>query len=331
VVEYKEFRNEVKSIAGSDAAMGGAVATTKAGTDPNLQKLVNDMWSADKVNRAAPEDVTLNWGRHIKWGNNGSVMAPAQPLFSFVNETLFEDNPLYRALIGIYNNTDLFHPPVCTTEPSTVGDRLDTFSNFLYQVTNTTVFKKAYQYLYSKGKGGESWDAFYPQLFDMWFGTYSRCETTIGSSGWEHVFCGELRESIVDGHHNWVRYYLEQKAGNVQYHGYYDHTPDEIIGTIQYKWRGHLKKIGGFFFRTSPAFDLSLFTVCSLVYPGDTGCSYEINGSGLYVSSFFEHCKDRDATCLSTSYPVIGKKKKSGKAVGMGKKAGGRWEWLTWR
>jgi len=238
VVEYKEFRNEVKSIAGSGATMDGTAAAATASTDPNLQKLVNDMWSADKVNRAAQGDVTLNWGRHIKWGNNGSGMAPAQPLFSFVNETLFEENPLYKALIGIYNTTGLFHPPVCTTEPSTTGDRLDTFNSFLYQVTNTTVFKKAYQYLYSKGKGGDSWDAFYPQLFDMWFGTYSRCSTTIGSSGWEHVFSGELRESIVDGHHNWVRYYLEQKAGNVVYHGYYDYTPrrDHRHHPVQVAW-----------------------------------------------------------------------------------------------
>lgn len=147
------------------------------------------------------------------------------------------------------------------------------------------------------------------------------------------MFSGELRESIVDGHHNWVRYYLEQKAGNVAYHGYYDYTSDEILGIIQYRWRGNLKKIGGFFFRTSPAFDFSLFTVCSLMYPGDNKCSYEINGSGLYVTSFFEECKDRDDSCLSTSYPVIGKKKgekEASRRVGMGRKAGGRWEWLTW-
>lgn len=67
-------------------------------------------------------------------------------------------------------------PPsqVCLTEPDTTGDRLDAFNNFLYQVTNTTVFKKAYQYLYSKGKGGDSWDSFYPKLFDMWFVCYNK-------------------------------------------------------------------------------------------------------------------------------------------------------------
>jgi len=108
VVQYKEFRNEVRTV----ATMDKAVETAQASTDPNLQKLVNDMWSADKINRAAPGDVTLNWGRHLRWGNNGSDNTEAQPLFSFVNETLFETNPLYKTLIGIYNNTDLFHAQV---------------------------------------------------------------------------------------------------------------------------------------------------------------------------------------------------------------------------
>ena len=120
------------------------------------------------------------------------------------------------------------------------------------------------------------WPSLYGRLWNLWFGTYSRCGTTLGSSGksgssspefgvvhkkifdvvlrrsrlqsdfhfclnfsknfetivqfrleaikflgFEHVFLGEWKSTTVDGHHNWVRYYRNQKAGLIRYIGYY--------------------------------------------------------------------------------------------------------------
>jgi hypothetical protein len=143
-------------------------------------------------------------------------------------------------------------------------------------------------------------------------------------SGFEHVFSGEWRQpGIVDGHHNWVRFYLQEKAGDINYHGYFGHQKDDIIGTFQYKWNGFLKKIGGFFFQTSPgfsllfitnayfhitfplllfsAFDFSLFTVCALTQPGDEGCQFELLNSELFVTSFIQPCQN--GKCVATTYP----------------------------
>ena len=45
------------------------------------------------------------------------------------------------------------------------------------------------------------------------------------SSGFEHVFVGETRgDSEVIGFHNWIQFYLQEKAGHVDYQGY-------ILGT----------------------------------------------------------------------------------------------------
>ena len=41
------------------------------------------------------------------------------------------------------------------------------------------------------------------------------------SSSFEHVFVGEGREDEFIGLHNWIQFYLQEKAGNIDYHGYF--------------------------------------------------------------------------------------------------------------
>jgi len=41
------------------------------------------------------------------------------------------------------------------------------------------------------------------------------------SSGFEHVFVGETRQHDVTGFHNWIQFYLQEKAGQLDYRGYF--------------------------------------------------------------------------------------------------------------
>ena len=54
-----------------------------------------------------------------------------------------------------------------------------------------------------------------------WFGRYSRAESSevLDSSGFEHVFQGQIRENRVDviGFHNWVQMYQEEDRAIFQY------------------------------------------------------------------------------------------------------------------
>lgn len=60
------------------------------------------------------------------------------------------------------------------------------------------------------------------KLKSIWFTLYPRSGSSSvkDSSGFEHVFVGELKGSIVDGFHNWIQFYLEEKKGHTNYLGY---------------------------------------------------------------------------------------------------------------
>ncbi|KAK5968711.1 G protein-coupled receptor [Trichostrongylus colubriformis] len=272
-------------------------ATTKksSASDPDLQTLVDNMRAAD-VDKAGPNDYILNWGNKA----SGNTKTSPNQLFTYVNESLFQ-RPVYATLIDVFNK-NLFTPEVCTAEQAMTGFRKATLQQVFDTWTATDVFNLAFQYLqkkkYSHATDMATLKAF---LWNLWFGTYSRCNGAIGSSGWEHVFVGEWKGTTIDGQHDWTRYYLLQKADHINYHGYYSYVVN-LTGTFQYTWENELKPKGGFLIGTSPAFDFSLLTVCALIHPGNDGCKYSIDGHPLGVTSYTQECAA--GTCLSTAYPV---------------------------
>ena len=103
--------------------------------------------------------------------------------------------------------------------------------------------KRAHKYLISKGKSRQDEKAFKQQLYDLWFTLYRRTRGTqvLDSSGFEHVFVGETRGGKeVIGFHNWIQFYLQEKAGNVDYQGYIrgkKEGAESRLITIQFRWK----------------------------------------------------------------------------------------------
>lgn len=81
----------------------------------------------------------------------------------------------------------------------------------------------AHSYLVRHRKSSDDIRKFKGQLYDIWFKLYRRTRGSraLDSSGFEHVFVGETRgKKEVIGFHNWIQFYLQEKAGNVDYQGY---------------------------------------------------------------------------------------------------------------
>ncbi|KAK6061321.1 endoribonuclease XendoU [Cooperia oncophora] len=205
------------AISSSTTTKKSSGTTTKkpSTSDPDLQTLVDNMRAAD-VDKASPNDYSLNWGNKV----SGTKKTSPNQLFTYVNESLFQ-RPVYATLIDVYSN-NLFTPQVCTAEPAMTGFRKAGLQQVFDTWTATDVFNLAFQYLQKKGyKNASDIATLKTFLWNLWFGTYSRCSGAEGSSGWEHVFVGEWKDTTVDGQHDWARYYLLQKADKIDYHGYY--------------------------------------------------------------------------------------------------------------
>ncbi|GMR33180.1 hypothetical protein PMAYCL1PPCAC_03375, partial [Pristionchus mayeri] len=289
-----------------------AIGSTSAGTtkkpttpkvtkapDTELQALVDAMRDQDD-DKPSTSQYKLTWGN--KLGNNPKPTA--NNLMSDVDETIFT-TPVYAALKKVYDN-GILNPDVCVTETDyNSGFKRSILQSLLDTWSTTKPFTLMHDYLVKKGKVSADLTAFKQFLTTFWFGTYSRCANNkkmIGSSGFEHVFSGEFKDSTIDGHHNWMKYYLNQQSGDIKYYGYYSYD-EQLTGTYEYDWADRNKKTGGMLFGTSPVFDFSLYTACSLVHSGSTACRFTIDGYQLAVTSYTQDCAG-GGLCLSTSYPV---------------------------
>ncbi|VDM39756.1 unnamed protein product [Toxocara canis] len=271
-----------------------------------LQQLVDEMRAAD-VDK--PIDYILNWGNPATANEDVSP----EPLFTFVNESLFE-RPVYKTLIDVYTNggfipdqtetLDGEYVQVCNAEPPLVsGDaREKLLRKFFDTYTNTTVFQLAFNYL-KETNYIVDWASLKRKLWTYWFGTYTRCKGPAGSSGFEHVFIGEWKATKVDGQHCWVYFYRLEKEHKVNYYGYISHL-EQLTGTTKYTWEKYLKPIGGFNIGTSPAFDFTIFSVCALTRSGGNKCRFTLDGFPVGVTSYLQDCANTNETCIATAYPT---------------------------
>ena len=90
--------------------------------------------------------------------------------------------------------------------------------------------KRAHEFLASCGKTSHNVGEFKKHLDDIWFKLYRRTKGSkaLDSSGFEHVFVGETRNKEPMGFHNWIQFYLQEKAGKVDYQGYIQGTKVSI-------------------------------------------------------------------------------------------------------
>lgn len=243
--------------------------------DDTITHAVQTCYNLD-TNRLTPDkDYVLNVqkGKRPYWKEDD---AP-DPLFTSV-DIAARRRPTYAALIALlqhYSDYDndihsLSNKPI-VKDPSNCKE----IWTFLNSIMNTPVMQYSHRYCHVKNpkRIPSNRHDFIQLLYKIWFERYNREHGgRKDSSGFEHVFVGEVRDNQVSGLHNWVRFYLEEKAGRIDYRGYLKpksktdalaDSNDHVL-TIQFFWKGVEKVMGTSFIGTSPEFEMAVYSLCWL-------------------------------------------------------------------
>jgi poly(U)-specific endoribonuclease len=206
-----------------------------------------------------------------------------RPLFNKIDEDRLS-KPTYQAMIKLFDNyvVNYRDPEDFTPEEN------DEIAKFLDLVLDTPPMQLAYEYI-TVGLGKPmSKTKFKEELRIIWFEPFTNYfgeDTTKYCSGFEHVFVGEGKFNLsggpgwgeISGYHNWVKFYLDESKGRVNFLGTQYKLPgvSEVLNphviTLQMTWildnmAGEpvaqvFKQRGGFFIGISPECDMALGTV----------------------------------------------------------------------
>jgi poly(U)-specific endoribonuclease len=237
--------------------------------DVNLSEAIQQMWNLD-VNRLTPNvDYKMNvqGGKKPYWKEDE---AP-DPLFSYVDKSALK-RPTYRVFMALLDN---YKAETGQAESVTNQEHQENWT-FLKAIMQTAPMQLCHKYLHAKKPDEIPSDAsgFMKLLHTIWFDLYKRKHGgPRDSSGFEHVFVGEVKNGSVSGFHNWIQFYMEEQKGDLDYRGYIkprsrseaQSDSDDHVLTLQFAWGGVEKFVGTSFIGVSPEFEMAVYTTCFLL------------------------------------------------------------------
>lgn len=281
------------STGSSSASASSGSSGTASASRGELRRLSQDLFNADT--NAVGSQVTL----HTQGRTSSSALGDnaAEPLIAIVSPQVLRG----ATIAPFWALLDNYSPSVTVREQQTSQERQEEEA-FLSAVMATEVMTKTEQFLRQKGFIRTPLK---DVLREIWFTPYTRSRRTVGSSGFEHVFVGELKDGKVSGFHNWLSYYKEEQEGDLDYLGYMrtvDLGPKAKLVLLKFNWSGDVKPVGSMFVGTSPELEMALFTVCYFARPGNN-CPMEISGNKFNIKTYSQTYNGR--TYVGTAFPNI--------------------------
>ncbi|XP_025090994.1 poly(U)-specific endoribonuclease-like [Pomacea canaliculata] len=259
-----------------------------------LAQAAQDIYDADK-NRVDGSKYRINYQLRYTAG----VDSPNKFFESF-DETVLQ-GPTFRALSDLEDN---YEENVLVPETYTDGEWAEV-QTFINNLIESDPMKTVLSFLSQRGCITNSDEAMKTLIEELWFNLYPRTNASNAvndSSGFEHVFLGELRNHTVLGLNNWLEYYKEEKSGNINYLGWIDHMVDPNIVSISFAWKGAVAPIRSFFVGTSPEFDMAVATLCAVART-DQVCPLTINGKSFTYQTY--DVRHKLQLQIAAAYPIV--------------------------
>ncbi|KAA0713048.1 Poly(U)-specific endoribonuclease [Triplophysa tibetana] len=253
-------------------------------TDAEIKSMSETLYRLDS-NRATDSQLVIDPQEEIPNSETSYQNDLAsRPLFKYVNEGTLFSKPTYKALLNLLDNYKRVTGDA-EDVPSQETQEQDTFLR--ETMLNTELGRELYNFLQSKGAYASQHE-FVQDLKMMWFGLYTRSKGKLDSSGFEHIFVGEIKGGKVSGFHNWLQFYRNEKQGLLNYYSYSFDGPwtayPDVMG-MQFKWDGYFKQVGSAFIGSSPEFDLAIYTLCYITRPGKL-CRLSLGGNAQAIQTY---------------------------------------------
>ncbi|KAI6191663.1 Endoribonuclease [Aphelenchoides bicaudatus] len=280
-------------------------------SNEEIVRLVNEMRAADS-NKARPGQIQLDYQGHT--GSADSEDRAQKPLFKNIDSSLLR-KPTYEALLKLQDN---FERQTGVAEVNT-AEEAGEVDNFLTLILNTQPWSVLGKFLKSKGHPFAQDKATMKRwLNQLWFEQYSRARGQKDTSGFEHIFIGESKNGEVSGLHNWLRFYILERASSVDYKGFlvkrgvscksvgiiksvFSHCWEQLdsIGEI------FLKSSGTILIGTSPEFEMALYLLCFLSRRGRNTCDFELDGCPMQITSY--DIRQNRNVFIGSAFPSAGR------------------------
>lgn len=266
----------------------------------DLSKACNKLWELD-LNRLVPgKDYEIDCGEGKKPWQEGDMAQNS--LFCWVSEDVFR-RPTYARFCDLLDN---YNPNQRSSEVVTSEEKHEEMA-FVEEISRTAPIKYLHKYLVAKGLVPYHYEGFKKKMKSLWFELFDRSGTYDCSSGFEHVFVGEVKQrqtKEVSGFHNWIAFYIEEAKGRIDYRGYiFPRRRGQIpasetqLLTIQFAWSGVLKSLSSTLIGVSPEFEIALYTLC--FYAGEEDNHIELGPYNVNLK-----CYRLEGDKIGSAFPI---------------------------
>ncbi|XP_068576653.1 uridylate-specific endoribonuclease A [Cebidichthys violaceus] len=281
--QHKNCCSNYADLCNSDGGGGGGDGGSVI-TDAEIKALSETFFALDSNKASVSELIIEPQALVPDYQTNSKNDLSSKPLFRYLNEEALFSRPTYAALLAVLDN---YNRMTGQTEHFSAQQLAEQEAFVKETISNTELGRELFAFLYTKGVYASE-EEFIQDLKMMWFGLYSRNNNRMDSSGFEHIFAGEVKGGKVSGFHNWIQLYLLEKRGKLNYYSHSFNGPwtsyPDVMG-MQFMWEGYFKQVGSAVIGCSPEFDFALYSLCYITRPGKQ-CHLSLGGKVLIIQTY---------------------------------------------